>query len=66
MCSAITNPTMTTFAPFQQLPQPVASMSSKPKRKRSFEDEPDEEQIMGLDATKVSTTSLLRRPRRVR
>jgi hypothetical protein len=52
MCSAITNPTMTTFAPFQQLPQPVASMSSKPKRKRSFEDEPDEEQIMGLDATK--------------
>ncbi|BEJ17775.1 hypothetical protein CspHIS471_0700430 [Cutaneotrichosporon sp. HIS471] len=49
---------MSTFAPFQpvqpqqQIQQPIASMSSKPKRKRSFDDEPDHEEVMGLDATK--------------
>lgn len=49
---------MTTFAPFQPpqaqgfAAQPLAGMSSKPKRKRSFEtDEPDEEEI---EAAKVS------------
>ncbi|GMK58023.1 hypothetical protein CspeluHIS016_0500550 [Cutaneotrichosporon spelunceum] len=40
-------------AQFQQFPQPVASMSSNPKRKRSFDDERDlAEEIIGLDATK--------------
>lgn len=48
---------MTTFAPFQPAqphgfaPQPIAGMSSKPKRKRSFENDDDEEEI---DAQKVS------------
>ncbi|CAK9783759.1 hypothetical protein CC85DRAFT_306027 [Cutaneotrichosporon oleaginosum] len=43
---------MTTFAPFQQIPQPLAGMSTKPKRKRTFDDEPDQDEVMGLDATK--------------